>query len=164
MTSEKLNIEVIINEAAEKAGEIGAKKAILEFSKEIKDKRLHNTRLLMKNYNKLKDHVDNVRADVEFDIEYAEDKVWLTSVVRTKLRTMRMMAMIDSALAIIKEKARKDCIEYKYKAFELFYIDEKKNDEIIESLKCGKNQPKIWSDYILNELSIYLWGIESLGI
>ncbi len=155
-----VNIDELVNKAAIEA----AKAAILEYDKVQRDKRFHNTRVLMKNYNKLKEHIDNVRADVEFEIEEAEDKVWLTGMVRTKLRTIQMMAYIDSALKIVKSKMESDCVEYKFKAFELYYIEGKSNNEIISSLSCGKNQPKRWSDEVLNELSVYLWGIEALGI
>ena len=75
-----------------------------------------------------------------------------------------MMAYVESALDILKKSFRKGCIEYKYRAFEMYYIEEKTNEEIIGFLKCGKNQPKIWSDLVLNELSTLLWGIEALGI
>lgn len=75
-----------------------------------------------------------------------------------------MMAYVDSALKILKRRFRKECIEYKYRAFEMYYIEEKSNEEIIGTLKCGKNQPKIWSDLVLNELSTLLWGIEALGM
>ncbi|GAA0062757.1 hypothetical protein [Clostridium sp. CTA-1] len=142
--------------------------AIREYDREkimsYKDKRLHNTRLLMKNYNKLSSHIDDVKANVEFEILENEDKVWLTSIARTKLRTMKMMAHIYSALKILKKRFKKECMEYKYKAFELYYIEEKTNEEIMDFLKCGKNQPKIWSELVLNELSILLWGVEALGM
>lgn len=156
-----VNIDEIINKA------VGL--AIKQYDKEKmieqKDRRFHNTRLLMRNYNRLKDHIENVTDDVEFKIEEdTDDKVWLRSMVRTKLRTMKMLAYVDSALKIVEKEMRKSCVEYKYKAFELCYIEEKTNEEIAEILGCGKNQPKRWSDLALNELSVLLWGIEALGM
>lgn len=161
-----ININEIINKAT--------KNAIREYDKkkmeEQKDKRLHNTKLLMQNYTKLKAHVDsisdkisNLNTDIE-GIEDLADKAWIMSITRTKLRTMKMMACVDSALNIIKEDMVKECIEYKYKAFELYYLEEKTNEEIMEILGCGKNQPKKWADLVLGKLSILLWGIEALGI
>lgn len=150
------------------------KNAIREYDKEKRmeqqDKRLHNTRLLMENYNKLNAHIDSVSdkiVDLNIDTENIEDladKAWIISIMRTKLRTMKMMAYVDSALAIIKEDMVNNCIEYKYRAFELYFIKKKTNEEIIGILGCGKNQPKIWSDLVLDKLSILLWGIEALGI
>lgn len=162
--------DIDINEIINKA----TKNAIKEYDKEKrmeqKDKRLHNTKLLMKNYTKLKAHVDsisdkisNLNTDIE-GIEDLSDKAWIMSITRTKLRTMKMMACVDSALGIIKEDMIKNCIEYKYRAFELYFMEEKTHEEITEILRCGKNQPKIWSDLVLDKLSILLWGIEALGM
>lgn len=145
-----------------------AKEAIREYDIEKsniqKDRRLHNTRLLMRNYNKLKDHIDNVNDDLEVDVDNTEDEVWISSITRTKLRTMKMMAYIDSALKILEKRFRQSCEEYKYKAFTLYYIDEKTNEEIQSLLGCGKNSPKTWSDLVTEELSLLLWGIEALGM
>jgi hypothetical protein len=159
----KKNI-VNIDETIMKAAKEGAREVILEINKSQRDRRFHNTWLLMKNYNKLKDHIDKVKADVEFDIEVVEDKIWLTSIARTKIRTMQMIAYLDSAMSLVEKKMRKECIEYKYKAFKLYFIDDKTNEEISNMLGCGKNQPKLWSDAVLREISILLWGIEALGI
>lgn len=145
-----------------------AKEAIKEFDKEKsvnqRDKRLHNTRLLMKHYNKLKDHIDNVNDDLEIELVNEDEEVWIASITRTKLRTMKMMAYIDSALRILDKRFRQNCEEYKYKAFKLYYLDEKNNEEIQTLLGCGKNSPKTWSDLVMEELSLLLWGIEALGI
>lgn len=144
------------------------KEILKEYDKEKKlsqkDRRLHNTRLLMKNYNKLKNHLDDVQDELSLDCEDTEDEIWISSITRTKLRTMKMMAYIDSALNILEKNFRKQCQEYKYKAFELYYLKEMRNEQIQEKLGCGKNSPKIWSDEVTNELSILLWGIEALGI
>lgn len=155
-----VNIDEVINKAA--------KVAIREYDKEKsmsqRDRRLHNTRLLMRNYNTLKEHIENVNDDLEIKVDNADDEVWITSITRTKLRTMKMMAYIDSALEILEKKFRQNCEEYKYKAFTLYYLDEKTNEEIQELLGCGKNSPKKWSDTVTEELSLLLWGIEALGM
>ena len=144
------------------------KEAIKEFKEEEKekqkDRRLHNTRLLMRNYNSLKEHIDKVNGDLDIEVDNVDDEVWITSITRTKLRTMKMMAYIDSALDIIEKRFKSNCEEYKYKAFTLYYIDKKSNEEIQELLDCGKNSPKIWSDLVTSELSLLLWGIEALGM
>lgn len=159
---------VNIDELVKKAAKEAAKEAIIQNNQEQRDRRFHNTRILMKNYNKLKDHVDNVREDYSYDgfFEYddVDDRVWLTSIARTKIRTMQMLAYVDNALQLIKSKMEAESIGYKYRAFELYYFDEKSNEEISNMLGCGHNQPKRWSDLVLDELSVYLWGIEALGL
>lgn len=164
---DKIDIDQTINKAV--------KEAIREYDKEKRmsqrDKRLHNTRLLMKNYNRLKEHVENVNDDIEkanekikLDFDSKDDEIWITSIIRTKLRTMKMMAYIDSALKILENKFNQDCEDYKYKAFKFHYMGNKTNEEIQEILGCGKNSPKKWSDSVMEELSLLLWGIEALGI
>lgn len=86
---DNINIDEVISKAT--------KEAIREYDKEKsiiqKDKRLHNTRLLMKNYNKLKEHIENVNVDLDIEVDNVDDEVWITSITRTKLRTMKMMLM-----------------------------------------------------------------------
>ncbi len=158
--NKEINIDETINRAV--------KEAIKEYDKEKelsqKDKRLHNTRLLMRNYNILKDHIDNVSDDLKIDVDTEEDEVWISSITRTKLRTMKMMAYVDSGLGLLEKQFKENCEEYKYKAFELYYINKKTNEEIQELLNCGKNSPKKWSDSVTERLSVLLWGIDALGI
>lgn len=145
-----------------------AREVLEAMTAEAKDKRLHNTRLLMKNYNALKEHIDNVNEDIEeFELEVEDgtkDGVWIMSIARSKLRTAKMLGYIDSAMELLEERFRKNGEMEKYRAFTLFFIEKKTNEEIQEILTCGKNSPKRWSDLIINELSILLWGIDALGI
>lgn len=145
-----------------------AKEVIKELAKQQKDKRLHNTRLLMKNYNTLKNHLENVNEDIkEFELEVemdSKDNIWIMSIARSKMRTAKMIGYLESAMYITKDKFNKNYESEKYRAFELYYIDKKTNEEIQEELNCGKNSPKKWSDLIIEELNVLLWGIDALGI
>ena len=145
-----------------------AKEVIKELARQRKDKRLHNTRLLMKNYTALKNHIENVNEDIEeFEIEVemgSKDNLWIMSIARSKIRTAKMVAYVESAMDLVKEKFEKNSEAEKFRAFEMFYLDKKTNEEIQEELNCGKNSPKRWSDLIIEELNILLWGIDALGI
>ncbi|MEG0180758.1 MAG: hypothetical protein RR657_02615 [Peptostreptococcaceae bacterium] len=147
-----------------------AKEVIREITKQQRDKRLHNTRLLMKNYNILKNHVDDVTEKLEEKIELLEEEctynesVWIMSIARSKVRTAKMIGYVESALTIVESKFKMNCEEYKYKAFELYYIDKKTSEQIQEALSCGKNSPKVWCDLVIEELNVLLWGIDALGI
>ncbi|RDY22868.1 hypothetical protein CHF27_011140 [Romboutsia maritimum] len=163
-----------------------AKEVIEEMKQEKLDKRLHNTRLLMRNYNTLKAHVEKVNGDIknltddieEFEYDenmdlLDEDEIFIRSMLRTKMRTAKMLACIEESLEIIKIDMDKKREMYKFKAFTLFFIGEKKddgifekktNEEISELLNCGKNTPKKWSDEIIAQLNVLLWGVEALGI
>jgi len=159
----KVNIDQAINKAV--------REAIREYDKEKRMSQRDKRRLLMKNYNSLKEHIENVSDDIEkanedikLDFDSKDDEIWITSIIRTKLRTMKMMAYIDSALKILENKFNQDCEDYKYKAFKFYYMNNKTNEEIQELLGCVKNSPKKWSDSAMEELSLLLWGIEVLGI
>lgn len=145
-----------------------AKEVIKELARQQKDKRLHNTRLLMKNYTALKNHIENVNEDIEeFEIEVemgSKDNLWIMSIARSKIRTAKMVAYVESAMDLVKEKFEKNSEAEKFRAFEMFYLDKKTNEEIQEELNCGKNSPKRWSDLIIEELNVLLWGIDALGI
>ena len=135
----------------------------LQESEKQKKKVLHNTELLMKNYTKFKDHIDRVDDSIEYDTEIEEDIVFISSITRTKLRTAKMIAYIDSALEIIRKNMINSGEEYKYSAFCMYYLESQTNEDIMEKYNCGKNTPKRWRDYIITELSVLLWGIEALG-
>ena len=151
-----------------------AKEAALEAIKEIMyqntDKRLHNTRLLMRNYNNLKEHIKSKEDKVEIivniddEINLKSDYVWLESVVRSKTRTAKMMKYVDDKIKYLENKYKEKQEYEKFRAFELKFIEEKTNEEIRGELNCGINMPKRWTDIIIKELSILLWGIDAIGI
>lgn len=145
-----------------------AKEVLKEMKEQEKEKQMkkvfHNTKILMKNYNKFKDHIDKVTDSIEYDMEIEDDEILILSITRTKLRTAKMIAYIDSALDIIKKNMIITGEEYKYSSFCMYYIENKTNEDIMEKYSCGKNTPKKWCDLVLNELSVLLWGIEALGI
>lgn len=151
-----------------------AKEAALEAIKEIMyqntDKRLHNTRLLMRNYNNLKEHIKSKEDKVEIivnindEAELKSDYVWLESVVRSKTRTAKMMKYVDDKIKYLEKKYKEKQEYEKFRAFELKFIEERTNEEIRDELNCSINMPKRWIDIVIKELSILLWGIDAIGI
>lgn len=151
-----------------------AKEAALEAIKEIMyqntDKRLHNTRLLMRNYNNLKEHIKSKDDKVEIIVnindesDLKSDHIWLESVVRSKTRTAKMMKYVDDKIKYLEKKYKEKKEYEKFRAFELKFIEEKTNEDIREELNCSINMPKKWIDIIIKELSILLWGIDAIGI
>lgn len=147
-----------------------AKEAMREIIFEGKDKRFHNTRLLMRNYNILKEHINNSDDGIEIKFEFIDelstkvDYMWLESIARSKTRTAQMMKYIDERLNSLKYKYEQNHEGEKYRSFEMFYIEGKTGEEIQEELSCGKNTPKRWNDIVTRELSVLLWGIDALGI
>lgn len=147
-----------------------AKEAVFEIANQGKDRRFHNTKMLMKNYNVLKEHMkgDGEQIKIKFESIDEEDPymkvefMWLESIARSKARTVKILKYIEDSLDYLETKFKMRNEYEKYKAFELFFIKEKTNEEIQEELNCSKNMPKRWSDVVIKELSILLWGIDAL--
>lgn len=158
--------EELIKDIAKKV----AKEAVFEIANHGKDRRLHNTKLLMKNYNSLKEHINGDSEQIKIKYESLNEEepylkvefMWLESIARSKARTIKILKYIDDNLEYLEAKYKLKKEYEKYKAFELFYIKEKTNEQIQEELNCSKNMPKRWSDIVIKELSVLLWGIDAL--
>lgn len=167
---DQANIDEIISKSV--------KEAIREFDKEKKaegkKKIIHNTKLLLKNYNDLKNYYKNAIDDVKKlgkQIEELEDLVhldrdelYILSIKKSKSKTLIMIAHIDMALEQLKKKQRKLGTSEKYKALEMLYIDEIPYEKIIEHFNCGVNTPRRWISDMVNELSILLFGVDGVKL
>lgn len=160
-----------IDEAIKKA----AKEAIKEFDKEKrqeqKKKVFHNTRLLLKHYNDLKQHVEKAIDDVsrlEGDLtelgDLERDELYILSIKRSKSKTLIMIAHIDMAMESLRQKQIKLCSVEKFETLKMFYMDEVPYDEIVRHFNCGVNTPRRWINDMVNELSILLFGIDGLKL
>lgn len=150
------------------------KEVIKEIRKEEREKEkkkvYHNTRLLMKNYNSLKEHgdkaIDSIKSFYEtIDIKNLdEDDLYIMSIKRSKTKTIIMIAHIDFALNALKKKQNKLVQSEKYKALEKYYIHEQTYEKIAEELSCSIISVRRWINEMIKELSIFLFGIEGIKI
>ena len=151
--------------------------AIKEFDikkhEEAKTKILHNTRLLLSNYNNLSKHyeeaVDNLDY-IELDEEgnsscesiEANDKLFILSIRRSKFRTMIMVAHIQTALKILKD----DCIRknqlIKYDVLEKHYLQNVPFNQIAVESNCSEITARRWKNEMVQDLGVYLFGIDAL--
>lgn len=154
------------------------KKEIIKDIKKEKEKKIyHNTYVLMKHYNQFKNHVTEVVIDgkpVDYEVYKREleinnkmiicatDEKFINSILSSKIRTATIVAFIDEALKILRKDYRKKHEYDKYRAFELYFIKGKTNKEISEKLYCSINTPKKWSNQVLKDLSLLLFGIDAL--
>lgn len=158
-------IEDMINKAAKEAVKEFNKEKLIEQRKKV----FHNTRLLLKHYNDLKSHVEKAIDDVnKLDDDLLElgeldaDDLYILSIKRSKAKTLIMISHIDMAMEALKQKQIKLCSIEKYEALRMFYIDEVSYDEIVKYFNCGVNTPRRWMSEMLNELSIFLFGVEGM--
>jgi hypothetical protein len=163
----QINIEETINKAAIKA--------IKEYDKEKKleerRKVFHNTKLLLTHYNDLKQHVENAIADItqlESDLielgDIERDELYILSIKRSKSKTLIMIAHIDMALDILKEKQIKLCSLEKYEALKEVCINKITHEEMATKLYCNERTIRRWINEMVNELGILLFGIDGLNM
>ncbi|WP_195948135.1 hypothetical protein [Paraclostridium bifermentans] len=149
-----------------------AKEALFEIANKGKNRRLHNTKLLMKNYNVLKEHMKGNGENIKVEFKSIDEEnpymkvefMWLESIARSKARTANLLKYIDDKLDYLEKKFIENKEHEKYKTFEMFFIQEMTSEDIQEIMNCGKNSPKIWCDKVIKELSVLLWGIDALHI
>lgn len=140
--------------------------------KQRKEWGLKRTIQLMKSYSRLRAHIkygisnmDDLQKVVDIDLKLNDcDDLFIMSILQSKFKTEMMMTHIQIALRLLKEEQCREGTLYKYKAFEMHYVDEevKSYEYICGELGCGKNSPKLWCDDMMNKLSEYLWGLEGI--
>ena len=64
----------------------------------------------------------------------------------------------------LENKYRENKQFEKYQAFKMLIVENKTIIEIQKELGCGKNSPNNWSNEIIKELSVLLWGIDALDM
>lgn len=149
---------------------------IKEYEKKINEhnrrKILYNTKLLLKNYNELKNHALNaVYKNIECEeldkaqgeeASYSDDEILIESIKKSKARTLIMIAHIDVALERVKIKYKNKGSIEKYEALELYYIEEKKKEEIAIELNCSTKSIGRWIREVEEEIGVNLFGINSM--
>lgn len=168
----EINIDETINKAV--------KEAIKEYDKEKKVEQrknvFHNTRLLLKHYNELKNHVENAVDDINkvknyelfksdyVDMEKIYDETYIRSIKRSKTRTLIMISHIDVAMETLRNTQKALGTMEKYLALEKFYKDRKSYEIISEDLNCSVITARRWINEMVSELSINLFGIEGIKV
>ena len=149
-----------------------AKEVVFEIKKQQQDRRLHNTKLLLKNYDKLKEHIDKVNTDNYLgyfdeelqDITTTEDSIFLKSLMRTKARTAQMVACIDISLAIVKKEYEEKKASYIFEAFEMYFFEKRTYKEIADEYYSSKSSVERWIKEVVNKINLLLWGVEAFGL
>ena len=130
----------------------------------------HNTRLLLKHYNDLNNHVENAideisQIDIDMDVDgLSIDDIYILSIKRSKSKTMIMLAHIDAAIELLRQKQAKAGTLEKFDVLKKFYIDGVDYDDIVAEYNCGTNTPRRWMKEMIKELSILLFGLDGLKL
>ena len=150
---------------------------IKEYEKNLnernKRKILYNTKLLLKNYNELKNHSLNaVYKNIDEEVidringeeaNYSDDEIFIESIKVSKMKTLIIITHIDVALERVKQKHIIKGTYEKYKALELYYIKEKRKDDIAEELNCSTKSVSRWIKETEEDVAINVFGVNTLG-
>lgn len=147
------------------------KTAIREYSKEQKAERkrkaLHNTKMLLKNYDKIKSSIEEAISEANqleqesFSFDDNEE-VYIDSIRRSKLKSLIVISHIDRALAIVQEEYKRKGIPEKYDAFiSCFMFGMSYDDAAIEYLS-SKTSISRWINDVTREVSIQLFGVDGV--
>ena len=160
-----------------------AKAAAVEALKLLRDEerlrvrrtRYHNTELLLKNYLSLLDHYDNAK-DRSSDIVELEDldvdEVIIQAIKRSRVRTMVMIAQIETCLEILRLRQVSKNQPEKYEVIWCLYLDGARRDiqfgelvkVVAEELHCNERSVYRWKNEMIAELSILLFGVDGLRL
>lgn len=157
---------------AEEIARMAAKEAVLELKKEIEKgnetRNFRNTRKLMQNYNRICKSVQEGIAELS-DIdneeemrEFSEEDIFIRSIMKSKIRSIIMIAHIDKCLELVEEEEYRKNTPEKYLAFKYFYLDEMGYESIAEVYGYAERTARRWVNELTSILSIYLFGADAV--
>jgi hypothetical protein len=146
--------------------------AIREYSKEQKaDKRakaLHNTKMLLKNYNKIKSSIEEAiseESQLNESLKYDEDDgVYINSIRKSKLKSLIIISHIDRALELTKDEYERRDMLYKYISLYDCLINGVTFEVEAEALNTSTVTVRRWITEITKVLSIRIFGCDGVDI
>lgn len=172
------NVVTIAAQAGAAAGIQEFKRLADEKTAYRRDKRYHNTKLLMKHYRDFREHVKNsVYSDDQIDRSrdaddwlnlmdsVADDEIYIKSIMRTRKRTEIIVAHIDTMLDFYKTQGEKDPSKaLRYKAIMSIYGQGNTFAETAEQMQIGERYAYRLEQQGIEDLSVLLFGIDGLKI
>ncbi len=170
-------LQEIIREAAEKGAETAVKKMAKEEAatkKKKQDRRIHNTRLLLRQYRTLKDGAENAVYEKSEDIESIlgdidstdQDELVVESIKRTAGRTAVILAHVDKMLDVHRVYCNKHDPVYRrqHKVIMAMYINKKRKTRGELAQEFDVSTVTIHKDIkaAVERLSALLFGVEGL--
>lgn len=151
-----------------------ALKMLDEIAGEKEDRRIFNTRLLLRNYHNFKNRCEELKESNKIEteedpfIEIAGEYLSVESLTRSSTRTMKMLNFIDKMLEFYKhdcERQGKEALR-KYNTLMCFYIDEDKKtyDDLAELHNINERTVRRDLNEAVQALSVLVFGIDGLRI
>jgi predicted nucleic acid-binding protein len=162
--------DLVKQETADELINKAVKAAIKEYSKEQKQekrkKALHNTKMLLKNYEKIKSSIEEAiseESQLNESLRYdGEDEVYINSIRKSKLKSIIIIAHIDRALAIIQDEYKRKGTPEKYDAFISCFMEDMTYDEAAILYLSSKTSISRWINDVTKEVSIQLFGVDGV--
>ena len=160
-------------ETAEQLAKTAAMEAVREFEKSQKKSRkvkvFQNAKKLMENYNRICKSVQEGVSELsdvddgeELEQLSAED-IYINSIIKSKLRSIVMIAHIDKCLGLLEEEMNQKGCPEKYKAFKYYYLDGMTPEVIAGKLgNCTDRTVWRWIPDLTDILSVYLFGADAI--
>ncbi|MEQ6855281.1 hypothetical protein AAHH17_12445 [Lysinibacillus capsici] len=169
-----LLINVDEGDRLDKESKRKALKLLDEIAGAKEDRRIFNTRLLLRNYHNFKNRCDELKesnkVETEEDpfLEIAGEYLSVESLTRSSARTMNMMNFIDKMLEFYKsdcERQGKEAMR-KYNTLMHFYIyeDKKTYEEIAELHQLNERTVRRDLKDAVHALAVLIFGIDGLRI
>jgi hypothetical protein len=138
--------------------------------KREKDWRLRNTKLLLENYHRLKDHCDDIDQQVKeyedtvFDLE----ELTLETLMKYKLKTAKMMRHFDRMLKHFERDCLNGTMEEQRRFKVIFHRYLSQNNLSVQEIceKVNAEQATIYRDTKqgINDISVLLFGLSALEL
>lgn len=133
-----------------------------------KEKALHNTKLLLRNYMQLKKHCTIVNEQLEEDKETFWDHKFLDldSLMQNKAKTVKIMKIVDKSLEHYKD----DCMKAKglnesrrYDMIKMRYLNRERLtvDDIADRYDIARTTVDRNLDQAFDDLSVLMYGVEA---
>lgn len=155
-------------EIAVKAAKTAVKEHERQEQKAKRVKIFQNTKKLMENYNRICQSVEEGISDIsemETDVdtgEFTEEEIFINSILKSKLRSIVMIAHIDKCLKLLEEEELRKKTHEKYLAFTYFYLDGMEHERIGKALNCTDRTSRRWVTELTSILSVYLFGADAI--
>lgn len=159
-------------ETAEQLAKTVALETVREYEKSQKKNRrvkvFRNAKKLMENYNRICQSVQEGVSELS-DVDDGEDleelsaeDIYINSIIKSKLRSIVMIAHIDKCLGLLEAEEYEKNTPEKYLAFKYFYLDRMTYDSIAEVYGYGERTARRWITELTNILSVYLFGADAI--
>lgn len=167
----EIGVQVGVREALDR---IGREKE--EKRKSRHDRRLRNTDLLLKNYNKFVAHCNAAiytskqlklanAVDLLDEVDEQDDEVYVQSIMRTKERTFIIVNHIKRIVSYYKFITRSEPEkERKFNVLIGLYIDKKTYSQLGEELFCSTKTIERDRKEAIEELSVLIFGVDGLKL